>query len=254
MTHEANPNEVLFNEHIIKNCFFTITTDFLKTNYRTLPIQHLKVLLIKTGDDWSLPSWNFNHQTSVQSFFESIFNTNILDNSFITDEFSTHFSNNTICSTYISILRKEILDCICLDDSLESALFSLEECQKLNLDTDTEHILIGTSSDSSPFYQNAFNYIEDKALNTLSFSKFFLPEEFTIAELMLVASICSPNFETFRSNFSISLTDSKSKSGMLLECLDEQGKKKKSTKFSRRPAQLYKFNNDFIPKKNSIFY
>ena len=101
--------------------------------------------------------------------------------------------------------------------------------------------------DHGKIIRDAIQFVQNKMLTTTIAVK-LLPREFTISELHQVISAVVPTFTPSTSNFARDLVKTKSRDGMLEEVWDEQGNPKKSTIYSARPAQLYRFRNEFEPQ------
>lgn len=115
-------------------------------------------------------------------------------------------------------------------DASEIELFSLEDAVKLDFAFDHQTII----DDAVWFIK------KDMALTTLA--KHFLPKEFVLSELqgvlltVLDDSTISTDVSFFR----------KAPTLPFIEAVMENGKPKKSNRYSKTPAQLYRFN-DFQP-------
>ncbi|MGA5687607.1 NUDIX domain-containing protein [Cytobacillus pseudoceanisediminis] len=115
-------------------------------------------------------------------------------------------------------------------DASEIGLFTLEEALELDLAFDHRTIM-----------DDALWFIKkDMALTTLA--KHFLPEEFVLSELqgVLLTVLDDPSISTDAAFFR------KAPTLPFIEAVSEDGKPKKSNRYSKTPAQLYRFN-DFQP-------
>jgi 8-oxo-dGTP diphosphatase len=115
-------------------------------------------------------------------------------------------------------------------DASDIQLFSMEEALALNLAFDHRTII-----------EDALWFIKkDMALTTLA--KHFLPEEFVLSELqgVLLTVMDDPSISTDAAFFR------KAPTLPFIEAVAENGKPKKSNRYSKTPAQLYRFN-DFQP-------
>ncbi|MDF2039887.1 NUDIX hydrolase [Cytobacillus oceanisediminis] len=116
------------------------------------------------------------------------------------------------------------------NDACEIGLFTLEEALELDLAFDHRTIM-----------DDALWFIKkDMALTTLA--KHFLPEEFVLSELqgVLLTVLDDPSISTDAAFFR------KAPTLPFIEAVSEDGKPKKSNRYSKTPAQLYRFN-DFQP-------
>jgi 8-oxo-dGTP diphosphatase len=115
-------------------------------------------------------------------------------------------------------------------DASDIQLFSMEEAIALNLAFDHRTII-----------DDALWFIKkDMALTTLA--KHFLPEEFVLSELqgVLLTVLEDPSISTDAAFFR------KAPTLPFIEAVSENGKLKKSNRYSKTPAQLYRFN-EFQP-------
>lgn len=115
-------------------------------------------------------------------------------------------------------------------DASEIGLFTLEEALELDLAFDHRTIM----ADALWFIK------KDMALTTLA--KHFLSEEFVLSELqgVLLTVLDDPSISTDAAFFR------KAPTLPFIEAVSEDGKPKKSNRYSKTPAQLYRFN-DFQP-------
>jgi 8-oxo-dGTP diphosphatase len=111
-------------------------------------------------------------------------------------------------------------------DAAEIKLFSMEEALELDLAFDHRKII----DDAIWFIR------KDMALTTLA--KHFLPEEFVLSELqgVLLTVLDDPSISTDAAFFR------KAPTLPFIEAVSENGKPKKSNRYSKTPAQLYRFN------------
>ncbi|WP_282171556.1 NUDIX hydrolase [Cytobacillus firmus] len=115
-------------------------------------------------------------------------------------------------------------------DASEIELFSLKGAVELDFAFDHRTII-----------DDALWFIKkDMALTTLA--KHFLPEEFVLSELqgVLLTVLDDPSISTDAAFFR------KAPTLPFIEAVSEDGKPKKSNRYSKAPAQLYRFN-DFQP-------
>ncbi|URM31581.1 NUDIX hydrolase [Cytobacillus firmus] len=115
-------------------------------------------------------------------------------------------------------------------DASEVKLFTLEEALELELAFDHRTII-----------DDALWFIKkDMALTTLA--KHFLPDEFVLSELqgVLLTVLDDPSISTDAAFFR------KAPTLPFIEAVSEDGKPKKSNRYSKTPAQLYRFN-DYQP-------
>jgi 8-oxo-dGTP diphosphatase len=111
-------------------------------------------------------------------------------------------------------------------DAADIKLFSMEEALELDLAFDHRKII----DDAIWFIR------KDMALTTLA--KHFLPEEFVLSELqgVLLTVLDDPSISTDAAFFR------KAPTLPFIEAVSENGKLKKSNRYSKTPAQLYRFN------------
>ncbi|MGG3563151.1 NUDIX hydrolase [Neobacillus rhizosphaerae] len=111
-------------------------------------------------------------------------------------------------------------------DAAEIKLFSMEEALELDLAFDHRKII----DDAIWFIR------KDMALTTLA--KHFLPDEFVLSELqgVLLTVLDDPSISTDAAFFR------KAPTLPFIEAVSEKGKLKKSNRYSKTPAQLYRFN------------
>lgn len=112
-------------------------------------------------------------------------------------------------------------------DASDIQLFPIEEALELNLAFDHRTII-----------DDALWFIKkDMALTTLA--KHFLPEEFVLSELqgVLLTVLDDPSISTDAAFFR------KVPTLPFIEPVSEEGKPKKSNRYSKTPAQLYRFND-----------
>ncbi len=98
--------------------------------------------------------------------------------------------------------------------------------------------------DHADIISDALKFIQSEMMTT-AIAKTLLPDEFTIAELHQVISTVVPSYIASATNFARDLLKTKTREGMLVEVFNEDGTPKKSTQYSARPAQLYRFREDF---------
>ncbi|MEH7177527.1 NUDIX hydrolase [Neobacillus vireti] len=112
------------------------------------------------------------------------------------------------------------------NDAADIQLFSIEEALGLGLAFDHRQII----DDAIWFIR------KDMALTTLA--KHFLPEEFVLSELqgVLLTVLDDPSISTDAAFYR------KAPTLPFLEAVSENGKLKKSNRYSKTPAQLYRFN------------
>ncbi|MRH43338.1 NUDIX domain-containing protein [Aquibacillus halophilus] len=115
-------------------------------------------------------------------------------------------------------------------DASDIQLLTIEDALEINLAFDHRKII-----------DDAIWFIKkDMALTTLA--KHFLPKEFVLSELqgVLLTVLDDPSIKTDAAFFR------KAPTLPFLEAVSENGKLKKSNRYSKTPAQLYRFN-DFQP-------
>lgn len=118
------------------------------------------------------------------------------------------------------------------DDASEVALFPVDEVFKLDLAFDHETII-----------RDAVAVIRKKLLETTA-AKAFLPEEFTYSELQAVLL-------TVTDDTAIALDAAFARKIKTLPFIEEIAGKK-TTRTSKKPTQLYRFND--APMNSSIYY
>lgn len=241
-------------------CIFTITSQKKATARKSLPIQQLKVLLIKrrTYDGKSHQEHPYQGYWAIPGGFsrkeESLYDAakrELKSEANVGDD--VHISQLEAIYTpdrdprgwvptivyYSLVNEKELQDIKGDDDATEAQLFTIEEALEMELAFDHHDIL-----------KRAYERVKEQMLNT-TIAKEFLDDEFTIAELLQVIQVVCPEFKVQQSNFIRKLLNSEGRKNILEEIKDEHGEVKKSDKNSNLPAKLYRFTD--IEPKISIY-
>lgn len=101
--------------------------------------------------------------------------------------------------------------------------------------------------DHGNILSDALDQVRSDILHT-PMAKTLLPEAFTLAQLQQIISAIVPDFKMSSPNFSRDLLKSKTRTHLLEPVLDGDGEPVKSTQYSARPAQLYRFSDDYQPR------
>lgn len=120
------------------------------------------------------------------------------------------------------------------DDAAKTELVSLNDIfsMKRGNSNGTEEENEGTLAfDHADIIDDAFEEIQGKMLNT-DIAKEFLDEEFTLSELYQIVETIVPGFDEPKPNF---------RRKLLLRGIIEEIEGKESSKYSRNPAQLFRF-------------
>lgn len=246
-------------------CIFTITSQKKATARKSLPIQELKVLLIKrkiyenkTEEEhpyqgyWAIPG---GFSKKDESLYEAAkrelkSEANVGDDVHIEQLEAIYYPNRDprgwvpTVVYYALVKENELTEMQGDDDASDAKLFSIGEALRMELAFDHRFIL-----------EKAYEKVKEKMLYT-TIAKEFLEEEFTIAELLQVIQVVCPEFIVQQSNFTRKLLNSKGRENLLEEAKDENGNAKKTDRNSNYPAKMYRFT-DLEPKLsiyNSTLY
>lgn len=238
--------------HCVTNYIFTITDEFVKNNYQTLPIKTLKVLLVKNdAEQWTFPSVETDSIPSSLNLHSYPFFKE--DAVFHAESFAPSFTDNQQLSlNFLTFISSTTLEDAFIFNADEIGLFSISEVLSMLLPKKQKNIFFGVENASSLSDAGILSFFRKRILSS-NLSKFFLPEEFTLAELFLVLKAVDPSFNTPKSNFITRLTNAKATVGLLNECVDSAGNEKKTKKYSQNPAKLYSFTDNPPTRTLSIF-
>jgi 8-oxo-dGTP diphosphatase len=226
---------------------FTITSES-NGEYKP-PIKKLKIMLIKRSEQdheghpnieagkWALPGGFVRPDETAFQAAES----RLVEETGVNDLRMKHFGvydapgrdkRGWIISNAHYVIAKEtaLMSRKTTYDAADIQLFTVDEALGLHLAFDHRTII-----------DDALWFIKkDMALTTLA--KHFLPEEFVLSELqgVLLTVLDDPSISTDAAFFR------KAPTLPFIEAVSENGKPKKSNRYSKTPAQLYRFN-DFQP-------
>lgn len=219
----------------------------IKTN-KNLPDYELSVLMIKRKqwpfeNCWAFPGGFSNENESLleaaqRELYEE---TNISKDDVFIEQLKTYYKPGRdprgwmpTVAFYTIVNESALSNRKAADDAKEVDLIPVEEAlSSYDLAFDHKEIL-----------QDAYEMIKEKVLNTDIVSK-FLPEEFTIGELFKVIQSIVKEYDEEKVNLIKKLTSSKLRGNIIEEVRLEDSTVKTSTKYSQRPAKLYKFTGDF---------
>lgn len=256
----------------VDNCIFTITTKDKTTNYKSLLEKELKVLLIKRKEygenrpdypeqgKWAFPGgFSERGEDLDQAAKRELKEEANIGDDFYQEQFGTIYypgrdPRGWIPSTvYVSLVPESaLIGREAGDDAQEVHLFSMSEIAEMDLAFDHKQIIFGFVEKSGVLKEGTLGMIRRQMVSTL-IAKEFLREDFTIAELLQIIETVVPSFNVQKPNFIKKIMGSKSRKGLLLESLNEQGEALFSDEFSQRPAKLYRFNPEYKIKQPSIY-
>lgn len=256
----------------VDNCIFTISTKEKNTSYKSLLEKELKVLLIKRRvyeeerpdyaeqGKWAFPGGFTARGEDIDSaakrelMEEANIGEGIYQEQFGTIYYPGRDPRGWMPTTvYVSLVPEEaLIERKAGDDAQEVGLFSLDEIKEMDLAFDHKQVIFGFENKSGVLKEGTIGMIRRQMLST-PIAKEFLREDFTIAELLQIIETVVPTFNVKKPNFIKKIMGSKSRKGLLIESLDENGEQKFSDEFSQRPAKLYRFNEEFKLKQTSIY-
>nr|WP_278429913.1 NUDIX domain-containing protein [Brevibacillus laterosporus] len=232
-------------------CIFTITSESRKdTNHKSLPDRKLKILLIQRDPQsdrfpgyWAFPGGFLNEHETLDQCAERELReeTHILNEKVHIKQLKAYYTPGrdpggwipTV--VYYALVNEQALAGYKADDdAVDARLFTVEEAMSMNLAFDHNEIL-----------KDALQKIQEIMVQT-NIAKEFLPEEFTLSELLQVIETVVPDFKVDRSNFSRRLVSTINRKGIIEEVRNAEGSAKYSTKYSQNRAKLYKFTN-YVP-------
>lgn len=229
-------------------CIFTIISQSRNTKTKSLPTKQLAVLLIKRksttfGEQWALPGgFSTENETLDEGAYRELKEETNIDRDVHIEQLRTYYKpgrdpRGWIPSVaYVSLVHEDLLTQVKADDDAsEARLFPIEEALHLNLAFDHRDILT-----------DALARVREKMLQT-NIAKAFLPDEFTLSELLQVLETVVPAFKVSdRGNFERRLLSTTRRQGILEPVLSVDGLPLYSTEFSNSPAKLYRFT-DYTP-------
>ncbi|GEB35651.1 MULTISPECIES: NUDIX hydrolase [Brevibacillus] len=229
-------------------CLFTILSVPRATKTKSLPHKQLAVLLIKRksdtyGEQWALPGgFSKESETLDECAYRELKEETNIDRDVHIEQLKTYYKpgrdpRGWIPSVaYVSLVHEDLLKhAQAADDASDAQLFPIEEAFALNLAFDHREILT-----------DALQRVREKMLQT-NIAKAFLPERFTLSELLQVIETVVPSFKVNdRGNFERRLLATTRRQGILEAAVDDSGQPVYSTEYSNSPAKLYRFS-DFIP-------
>ncbi|MDQ1910458.1 NUDIX domain-containing protein [Paenibacillus sp. GD4] len=219
---------------------FTITSEAQPRMTKALPKRELKVLLIRRKvwpfeGMWALPG-GFSRETESM---EQTARRELQEETGVADVHIDYLGVYSkpgrdprgwiLSHAYVALVQERLLaGRRAADDAAEVGLFPVEDAlNRLQLAFDHKEIVA-----------DALERIREQMLIT-TIAKEFLPEEFTLSELYQVITTVVPDFQ--EANFIRKMKSTQSRSGLLEEVTDRDGRPKKSNEFSQRAAQLYRF-------------
>ncbi|MCE0450364.1 NUDIX domain-containing protein [Brevibacillus sp. AF8] len=229
-------------------CLFTILSIPRQTKTKSLPLKQLAVLLIKRksdtfGEQWALPG-GFSHESETldECAYRELKEETNIDRDVHIEQLKTYYKpgrdpRGWIPSVaYVSLVHEDLLKhAQANDDASDAQLFPIEEAFALNLAFDHREILT-----------DALQRVREQMLQT-TIAKAFLPDEFTLSELLQVIETVVPSFSAKdRGNFERRLLATTRRQGLLEPVLSADGQPVYSTEFSNSPAKLYRFTG-FTP-------
>jgi len=229
-------------------CIFTINSQSRNTKTKSLPTKQLAVLLIKRksttfGEQWALPGgFSKENETLDEGAYRELKEETNIDRDVHIEQLRTYYKpgrdpRGWIPSVaYVSLVHEDLLKHVRADDDAsEARLFPIDEALHLNLAFDHCDILT-----------DALARVREKMLQT-NIAKAFLPDEFTLSELLQVIETVVPAFKVSdRGNFERRLLSTTRRQGILEPVLSGDGQPLYSTEYSNSPAKLYRFT-DYTP-------
>lgn len=230
---------------------FTITTEEGEApgKNKSLPDRTLQVLLIQRkkwpdAGKWALPGgFSRPEEQMIDAAKRELREETNVDNVHIEllgvySKLGRDPRGWMISTAYVALVNEHCLAARrANDDAADVRLFPVEEAlEKLGqLEDLTDHVLI---------LQDALQKVRQQMLQT-AIAKEFLPDEFTLSELYQVLRTVVPSFQD--DNFIRKNTATRSREGILAPVLDDEGRPKTSTRYSQRPAKLYRFTG-YVPE------
>ena len=266
-------------------CIFTVAAESRKTptdniDKRTLksyPDKHLELLLVKRisdteGNKWALPGGftkietetidaaairELKEETNLDASVTQLRAKPVGDGIYL-EQMKAYYKPGrddrgpTPTVAYVALVHEALLaDLHAGGDAGQAQLFRVPENLAHPFVCYTED---GTTTvdwselafDHAEIISDALKFVQNQILTT-TIAADLLPKEFTIAELHQVISAVVPSYGQMTTNFARDLLKTKTRNSMLKEALDEHGELKKSSQYSARPAQLYRFNEEYEP-------
>ncbi|CAM5790366.1 MULTISPECIES: NUDIX hydrolase [Brevibacillus] len=232
-------------------CIFTITSEPRKdTKNKSLPERKLKILLIQRDPNsdrfpgyWAFPGGFSNEHETLDACAERELReeTHILNENVHIEQLKAYYTPGRdpggwipTVAYYALVNEKSLSGFKADDDAVDARLFTVEEALSMKLAFDHNRIL-----------EDALKRIQEKMLQT-NIAKEFLPEEFTLSELLQVIETVVPTYTVDRSNFEKKLVGTKTRKGIIEVARDSQDRIKYSNEYSQNKAKLYRFT-DYVP-------
>lgn len=260
-------------------CIFTVVSErpdptkvLDKRSLRSLPERKLKVLLVRRMENpyqhqWALPGGftDVEHETLEMAAVRELKEETNLDaasladlhqesNRIFIDQIRAYYSPErdprgwTPTVVFAALVNETLLEPMQAGgDANDAQLFEVMSTgNALTLKSSVGELfeLESLAFDHGGILRDSFKFVQQKILTT-TVAKTLLPEEFTIAELRQVVSTVVPEFSISTSNFTRDLVNTKSRYQLLEEVVTSNGEPKKSSEYSSRPAQLYRFKEGY---------
>lgn len=224
---------------------FTITSTEKQDGKKSLPIRQLEVLLMKRKQWpyeglWALPG-GFTRETET---VQDCARRELQEETGVSDVHLEYFNVYSeqgrdprgwiISHAFFALVHEKYLaNRRTSNEAAEVRLVPIEEALKMEL-----------AFDHGDMIRDALHQIRRKMLTT-TIARQFLEEHFTISELYQVIRTVVPTFE--ERNFIRKVTSTQSRKGILEEVRNSNGEPMMSSRYSQRPAQLYRFT-DYVPE------
>lgn len=244
---------------------FTITSEKTKTSTKSLPKKDLKVLMIRRkkwpyAGSWALPGGFSNENETLLLAAKRELQEETQISELHIEHLGVYSTPGRdprgwiISSAYYALVNEKYLEKRkAADDAADVQLFSVEEVlgmRRGNADSEFDENENTLAFDHDSIIQDALKRIQEK-MHTTDIAKEFLPEEFTIAELLQVIQTVTPEFIEERSNFARKVTSTQSRHGLIEQVLGHDRTPLTTVEYSQRPSKIYKFTG--IVQKLSIY-
>jgi 8-oxo-dGTP diphosphatase len=224
---------------------FTITTNDTDSHSRKrLPDHGLKVLLIKRKNwphagKWAVPGGFSNPDESLEDTAARELQEETSVNNIHLEYFNQYSTPRRdergwiISHAFFAIVPEcQLKDRVAADDAEEVELIPYADAINMELAFDHNRMLV-----------DAYEKLKKSMLQT-DIAKHFLPEAFTLAEMIRVIQAVVPDFNS--EGMYQRLLSSNKRNGILESVIGPDGNVETSTKYSQRPAILFKFTG-YVP-------